>query len=104
MSRATDPFWIDIDARLDRIEAEKPDTFVAVAEILGPADPFISSAAAFFGGSGGDRTLYSALYVAGWQMVWAEAEYHYVARHVDTRELLTYCEGDVYPGSRGIEL
>lgn len=91
-------FWAQIDADLDRIENEKPTTYAEVAAILNThAEPGISAAPAFFGG-GGDRTLFSALQEAGWRTVWAEAWYHYVALHPATGDMLTYCEGDVYPG------
>lgn len=96
-------FWTMIDRDLDRIETEKPNTYDAVKDILADQTmPGVASAPAFFGGSGGDRSLYSALRVAGWRMIWSEASYYYVARHQDTGEILTYCEGDVYPGDVAI--
>jgi hypothetical protein len=92
-------FWQQIDADLDRIEAEQPTTYAHVADILkGQTEPGISAAPAFFAGGGGDRSLFSALSVAGWRRTWAEADYYYVATHPDTGETLTYVEGDVYPG------
>lgn len=104
-------FWDNINAQLDRIEAEKPDTFAGVRDIL--MDPQYSAVVddvnlngsrtfterhAFFAGSGGDRSLYEALYRAGWHMVWAEASYYYVVRHNASHAFLTYIEGDVYEG------
>lgn len=104
-------FWTEINAQLDRIEAEKPDTFNGVRRVL--LDPECGEVTrdvnlngarsfgpnkAFFAGSGGDRSLLSALQVAGWQVIWAEAHYYYVVRHVGTGETLTYCEGDVLRG------
>lgn len=53
-----DEFWRGIDAQLDRIEAERPSTWEGLQAILGG-----SLNAAFFGGSGGDRSLLSALRV-----------------------------------------
>ena len=88
-----DTFWDAIDAQLDGIEAAKPDTFDGVRDALGG-----EGNAAFFGGSGGDRTLFGALAVAGWTRTWAEAGYFYAARHRETGELLTYIEGDVLRG------
>lgn len=92
-------FWDAIDAQLDAIEHDKPDTAKGVIDALGGTpESHLSSNEAHFGGSGGDRTLYSALRKAGWRMVWAEADYYYVAMHRTTRELLTYIEGDVDSG------
>ncbi|MCI2958238.1 hypothetical protein MN032_11065 [Agromyces atrinae] len=53
---------------------------------------------AFFPGSGGDRSLYSALRVAGWSLVQSEASYYFVAQHAISGKFLTYIEGDVLPG------
>ncbi|MDF2990284.1 MAG: hypothetical protein K0S37_798 [Microbacterium sp.] len=54
---------------------------------------------AFFAGSGGDRSLWSALHAAGWRRSWALApSYHWAAQHPNTGERITYVEGDVYPG------
>lgn len=98
-----DTFWTQIHTDLDRIEQEKPDTYDAVKKILkDQADPYITDAPAFFAGSGGDRSLFSALSVAGWHLAWIEASYYYVVTHPETGETLTYCEGDVYPGDASI--
>lgn len=130
-------FWSTVEAQLDRIEAERPDTFAGVAAILAPinnqkepygtpADPTpwrsrIDHAdrrelpdaypesiltygvdyrprSAFFAGSGGDRSLWSALHTAGWRRTWSEAGYYYTAEHPATGAVLTYCEGDVFEG------
>lgn len=131
-------FWTEINAQLDRIETEKPDTYNAVARILAPIidqgaiygagshdlTPWVSRIdstdrraepdawpesilthgvdyrprRAFFAGGGGDRSLWSALSVAGWHRVWSGASYCYVARHDATGETLTYIEGDVLRG------
>lgn len=89
-------FWKIIDAQLDTIEDMKPDTFEGIRQIM-PTAPGESAAPAFFGGSGGDRNLWSALSVAGWVRTWSEASYHYKAMHPATGERITYCEGDIYP-------
>lgn len=89
-----DAFWAGIDAQLDRIEAERPATFEGVRDALGG-----SGDAAFFGGSGGDRSLASALEIAGWSRAWSEASYFYAARHPATGAVLTYIEGDVLRGN-----
>lgn len=103
-------FWTEIDAQLDRIESEKPNTFEGVKAILDGDYPAIrkdanlngvrtfETTSAFFAGSGGDRTLRSALRAVGWSIVWSEASYYYVAKHPATGDLLTYIEGDVYKG------
>lgn len=90
-----DAFWAGIDAQLDRIEAEKPATFEGVRDALdGSGD------AAFFGGSGGDRTLSSALREAGWIYLWSVANYYYAMRSADGSATLTYIEGDVVRGDQ----
>lgn len=89
-----DAFWANVNDCVDAVE--KADSVDEVITILNRHfDP--SSGEAFFGGSGGDRQLYEALRTAGWTIVWAEADYWFVARdrHGD---LLTYTEGDVDRG------
>jgi hypothetical protein len=91
-----DAFWDDVDRALD--EVESASTVAAVIDILNSRfSP--SSGDAFFPGSGGDRQLFDALRIAGWKLVWAEADYFYVARDLHGN-LLTYIEGDVYAGDR----
>jgi hypothetical protein len=104
-------FWQQIDAQLDRIETEKPDTFDGVRAILLDTqyaavvdDVNLNGVrtfgpdAAFFAGSGGDRSLWGALHTAGWARVWSGASYYYMVQHPITAETLTYCEGDVLRG------
>lgn len=91
-------YWQIIDAQLDTIEREGTNTYDGLVAIM-PGDPGMSAASAFFGGSGGDRSLCSALSVAGWRITWSEASYHYTAQHPDTGEMITYCEGDIYRGT-----
>lgn len=98
-------FWSAIDSILDRIEAERPDTFDAVRDILDHPEQrayagVYTEDASFFGGSGGDRSLWSALSAAGWRSVWWEASYYYAATHPATGDVLTYIEGDVFRGNR----
>lgn len=90
-------FWDQVDAALGRVE--KATTVDEVIEIL--KESFDTSAGdAFFPGSGGDRQLLDALYEApNWRLIWAEAEYYYVASD-QAGNLLTYIEGDVYRGDR----
>ena len=96
-------FWAHIDRALDRIESTKPQTFDAVKAILDEdGNPEVSlkdtKAKAFFGGSGGDRSLWAALTTAGWETSWMEESFFYGMRHPVTGESLQYVEGDVYQG------
>lgn len=106
-------FWTEIDEQLDTIANDKPDTFDGVrAILLDPAYVEIQKDihlngprafgpdAAFFAGSGGDRSLWAALWKAGWAEIWGEASYYHVAQHPITGEKLTYIEGDVMRGER----
>jgi len=90
-----DTFWDAVDTCLDELE-----TATTADAVIDGLNAYFSpsSSDAFFAGSGGDRQLFDALRVAGWNIVWAEAPYFYVARNGD--ELLTYIEGDVYRGDR----
>lgn len=111
----TSTFWQEVDRQLERIETEKPDTFAAVRVILldstyGEIQRDIhlngarvfSDRAAFFAGSGGERTLSSALREAGWRQLWCEASYHYAMYSPLTLEVLTYTEGDIDAGNRRV--
>lgn len=105
--RRTAGFWDEIKAQLARIsKAKTADEVIAIlnddqyteareygAHNTGPD--------AFFGGSGGDDSLMSALSAAGWSIVWAEASYYYVAK-APNGDLLTYVEGDVFKGDQSI--
>lgn len=92
-------YWKMIDLQLDAIEREGINTYVGITEIM-PGGNDISASPAFFGGSGGDRSLFSALSVAGWRRTWAESDHYYTAQHPKTGETITYIEGDIYPGDR----
>jgi len=110
-------FWVEINAQLDRVEREAPTRAAEVCAILdGPeyhtvlAERGLAPVAAaagrteprrsFFAGSGGDRSLFSALHKAGWSIVWSEASYYYVAQHPISGDVLTYIEGDVLEGDQ----
>jgi hypothetical protein len=91
-----DAFWANVDAALDAVQ--KANTVDEVITILNKHfEP--SSWEAFFGGSGGDRQLITALRAAGWKIVWAEADYYFVAQDKNG-QLLTYAEGDVCRGDQ----
>lgn len=93
-----DAFWAHVNAQLDHIERDKPDTAQGVIDIMNQySEP--SSGQAFFH-DGSDRSLMGSLYVAGWEEIWSEAWYYYVAKHPVTGEMLTYVEGDVYEGDQ----
>lgn len=106
-------FWKQIDHQLQRIGIERADTFDKVREIL--LDPIYADVqkdvhlngarafdkdSAFFAGSGGDATLRSSLVAAGWETVVAKASYYYVVQNHETKEVLTYIEGDVVRGDQ----
>lgn len=94
-----DDFWTVTGAILDRIEAERPSTVAGVLGCLGAprrrADGLLEG---FFAGSGGGRSLYSALFSAGWALEWVHASYFYAVRHPVSGAVLTYVEGDVIEG------
>lgn len=89
-------FWEAIDAQLDAIESEKPDTVAAVIDIIGHAHGTREPGAGFFAGSGGDRQLRESLVAAGWKITWSDWYHHYEATHPATGQRLEYIEGDVY--------
>lgn len=98
-----DPFWINIDRQLDHILAVEPNTATHVIDILQQyPDPYNTpyDGQAFFGGSGGNRQLDETLSEAGWHYAEIQASYCWMMVHPDTREQLTYIEGDVYSGNR----
>ena len=106
----TNTFWQEVERQLDRIETEKPDTFRAVAAILDDSPQLteyagtrVAGKSSFFAGSGGDRSLISALKVAGWVTIWSEAHYHYTMRS-PSKHYLTYIEGDVVPAGWSAEI
>lgn len=104
-------FWAQIAHQLERIRRTEASTFDEVRSIL--LDPIydeivadvnknwerrFDTDSAFFAGSGGEHSLYSALVAAGWSTIWARASYHYAMVHDRTGEKLTYIEGDVERG------
>jgi hypothetical protein len=94
-------FWKAIDYQIDSLEARKPKSAAAVFSTLGGKPPVgISSGAAFFAGSGGDRGILRPLEEAGWRIVWLEADYHWCIRHPETADKITYVEGDLYEGNQ----
>jgi hypothetical protein len=96
-----DNFWQTIDAQLAQLREARTagDVMRILATDLNPyGDPAITSAKAFFGGSGGDGTVMDSLFAAGWTIAWSEASYHWAMTAPDGSSI-TYVEGDVYPGS-----
>lgn len=89
-------FWAVIDAQLKELETAKSAD--DVIRILGRDDD-LGCGDAFFGGSGGDGSVWESLNSAGWTQVWAEAHYYYVMKAPDG-SMITYCEGDIYEGDR----
>jgi hypothetical protein len=90
-------YWALYDATLGRIRQEKPTTFDQLKSILDSFEP-PSSAQAFFP-DGADDTLMSAVQDAGWEVIWADAYYHYRARCQATGAAFEYVEGDLYDES-----
>lgn len=105
-------FWQQIDHQLDRIVAQRPETFDALRDmLLDPAYTAIvhdrdrygvvtyDSNSAFFSGSGGDNGLADVLINCDWRMTDYRAAYHFVMTHKYTKESFTYIEGDVKRGN-----
>lgn len=98
----TKTFWQAIDGQLAELRQARTagDVLRILATEGNPyGDPHISSAPAFFAGSGGDETVMDALREAGWRVTWAEAAYYYTMTALDGTAI-TYIEGDVYPGTK----
>lgn len=94
----TDSYWANVDACLDKIQAGGK-TVDDVLRILG--EHFApSSSEAFFGGSGGDRSVLGTLMWdrADWSTVWVDADYYWCARDANG-DTLSYVEGDVERGN-----
>jgi hypothetical protein len=90
-----DAFWQEIDAQLAQLCTAQ--TAQEVITILGGKHPD-SSGDAFFGGSGGDGSVYESLMAAGWSVAWWEAGYYWAARQPDGHDGITYVEGDIMRG------
>lgn len=89
-------FWQNVDRQLTLLRTAKSAS--EVVDILG-TDSELSTAPAFFGGSGGDGTVRESLVTAGWQIVWSQASYYWAAQAPDGSHV-TYIEGDIYPELR----
>ena len=94
--RRTAGFWEEIEAQLALVRQARTVNDVIAA--LGGSEG-ASAGDAFFGGSGGDETLFGALIDAGWRVRSIESDYYFVATSPGG-EALTYIEGDVYRGNR----
>lgn len=87
-------FWQAVDAQIAELgTAKDADDVVNILNAYGSP----SSGDAFFGGSGGDATVWGALYQAGWSVVWMDADYFWCMRST-TGSKVTYVEGDIYKG------
>lgn len=91
-----DAYWAAVDAAL--AAARQVRTVDELITALNKHHP-PSVGDAFFAGSGGDEQLWDAIMdnPHGWRVVWAEADYYWVARDPEGN-LCTYVEGDVYRG------
>lgn len=95
-------FWDVIAGQVRelRTAATADDVIRILATERNPyGDPSITSAEAFFAGSGGDESVMGALAEAGWSAVWTEASYHWAMRAPDG-SVITYIEGDIYRGNQ----
>lgn len=95
-------FWDVIAGQVNelRTAASAADVVRILATERNPyGDPSITSAPAFFAGSGGDESVMSALVEAGWSHMWTEASYHWAMRAPDD-SVITYVEGDVYDSNQ----
>ena len=87
-------FWGAIEAQLEALKSAKSaDDVLRIC-------PGTSERAGFFGGSGGDSSVWSSLCIADWRMVWQEASYHWCMR-APNGDCVTYVEGDLYRGDSG---
>lgn len=88
-------FWKFIEMQLEELKSAKSAD--DVIRILGGKEN-ASSGDAFFGGGGGDETVWDSLYEAGWKHVWSDADYYWCMKAPDGSEI-TYVEGDIYRGN-----
>ncbi len=95
-----DKFWEAITAQLTELKTAKTadDVLRIPATERVPFGGGEGSGDGFFAGSGGDDTVYGALYAAGWRTAWYEASYHYAMTAPDGSGI-TYVEGDIYRGT-----
>lgn len=89
-----DEFWAEIDRQLAQLRTAK--TVEDVMRVLANGDE--NAQQGFFGGSGGDGSVYEALMDAGWRVAWWDAGYFWAARCPDNRGGITYVEGDIIRG------
>lgn len=89
-----DTFWAVIAEQLQELRSAKnADDVLRILASEGRTAP------GFFGGSGGDETVSAALHTAGWTTAWAQSSIYYTMRAPD-RSMITYIEGDIFPGDR----
>jgi hypothetical protein len=102
-----DEFWAGISRQLAALRtARTADDVLRVlsreqAKEALRGDDWKCAGDGFFAGSGGDDTVMDALAEAGWTVIWAQADYYWVAR-APNGDLITYCEGDIYRGDQAI--
>lgn len=98
---SADQFWTAIAAQIEELgTARSADDVVRILDVHRiPGNGTKDSAAdGFFAGSGGDKTVESALWVAGWKLKWWTADYYYCMQAPDGSSI-TYVEGDIYRGN-----
>jgi hypothetical protein len=93
-----DSFWENIKTQLTEMrKAKSSDDVIRI--LGGKANASVGDA--FFAGSGGNDGMMDALSDAGWDLVWASADYNFVMR-APNGDMITYCEGDVDKGDTSV--
>lgn len=103
---SNDPFWQRVTEQLTELRTAKSadDVGRILAHernpylLIEPGREPSGDGIGFFGGSGGDETVWEALNEAGWAIVWMEADYYFCMKAPDG-SLITYVEGDIYLGN-----
>lgn len=91
----TDGFWAAIAEQLAELRTAR-----SAEDVLPtlPPDYGDGGVDGYFGGSGGDDSVYAALTDAGWSIAWFKASYYYALTAPDGQSGITYVEGDIYRG------
>lgn len=90
-----DAFWEHIGRQYDALcKAKSADDVIRIC----PPIQGTSVGEGFFEGSGGDKQVVDALRIAGWKIVWIEAEYYWAMEAPDGSSV-TYVEGDLHRGT-----
>ncbi len=89
-----DGFWEAIDTQIEQLHgARSADDVIRILPVV----PGLSVGDGWFGGGGGDQTVWGALREAGWKTIWFDAPYYFAMEAPDGSGI-TYVEGDIYKG------